>query len=149
GLLLFADEASCAQWGSLSSTWAKRGHQPEVPPRGKRKGDKVFGAMEYLSGRLCSQGIEGRFNSESSQAFRGMIMAQTTEHLFVKHDGAQYHTSQSTQQVLAGHRARITVEPLPSYAPDDNPMAYLWKKAKQRAPHNQYCKAFVALTVSE
>ena len=122
GLILFEDEASFAQWGSLSYPWAKRGHQPEVPTSGKRKGYKVFGAIEYFSGRLFSQGIEGRFNSESYQAFLEMIMAQTTEHLCLIHDGAKYHTSQSTKQFLAVHRARITVEPLPSYSPDDNPI---------------------------
>jgi transposase len=148
GLILFEDEASFAQWGSLSYTWAKRGHQPEVPTSGKRKGYKVFGAIEYFSGRLFSQGIEGRFNSESYQAFLEMIMAQTTEHLFFIHDGAKYHTSQATKQFLDAHRARITVEPLPSYAPDYNPIAYLWKKTKQRATHNQYFKEFAALTVS-
>jgi hypothetical protein len=40
------------------------------------------------------------------------------------------------------------VAPLPSDAPDDNPLAYLWKKTKQRATHHKYCKAFTALTVS-
>src|SRR4030095_12228383 len=85
GLILFEDEASFAQWGSLSYTWAKQGHQPEVPTSGKRKGYKVFGAIEYFSGRLFSQGIEGRFNSESYQAFLAMLMAQTTEHLFLIH----------------------------------------------------------------
>ena len=148
GLILFEDEASFAQWGSLSYTWAKRGHQPEVPTSGKRKGYKVFGAIEYFSGRLFSQGIEGRFNSESYQAFLAMIMAQTTEHLFLIHDGAKYHTSQATKQFLDAHRARITVEPLPSYSPDYNPIEYLWKKTKQRATHNQYFKEFAALTVS-
>ena len=103
----------------------------------------MFGAIEYFSGRLFSQGIEGRFNSESYQAFLEMIMAQTTEHLCLIHDGAKYHTSQSTKQFLAVHRARITVEPLPSYSPDDNPIESLWKKTKQRATHNQYFKEFV------
>src|SRR4029453_6746406 len=140
GLILFEDEASFAQWGSLSYTWARRGHQPEVPTSGKRKGYKVFGAIEYFSGRLFSQGLEGRFNSESYQAFLEMIMTQTTEHLFLIHDGAKYHTSQSTKQFLDVHRARITVEPLPSYSPDYNPIEYLWKKTKQRATHNQYFK---------
>jgi transposase len=46
GLLLFDEEASVAQWGSLRYTWAQRGPQPEVPTSGKRQGDKVFGAME-------------------------------------------------------------------------------------------------------
>lgn len=148
GLILFEDEASFAQWGSLSYTWARRGRQPEVPTSGKRKGYKVFGAIEYFSGRLFYQGLEGRFNSESYQAFLKMIMAQTKEPLFFIHDGAKYHTSQSTQQFLHAHRARITVEPLPSYSPDYNPIEYLWKKTKQRATHNQYFREFIQLTVS-
>ena len=52
GLILCEDEASCAQWGSLSYMWARRGHQPEVKTSGKRKGYTVFGAIEYFSGRL-------------------------------------------------------------------------------------------------
>ena len=148
GLILFEDEASFAQWGSLSYTWARRGQQPEVPTSGKRKGYKVFGAIEYFSGRLFYQGIEGRFTSESYQAFLQMILAHTTEHLFLIHDGARYHTSQATQQFLAAHADRLTVHPLPSYSPDYNPIEYLWKKTKQRATHNKYFKEFAALTVS-
>jgi len=148
GLILFEDEASFAQWGSLSYTWTRRGHQPEVPTSGKRKGYKVFGAIEYFSGRLFYQGIDGRFNSEQYQAFLQSIMDQTTVHLFLIHDGARYHTSASTQAFLMAHRARITEHPLPSYSPDYNPIEYLWKKTKQRATHNQYFKEFLALTVS-
>jgi len=148
GLILFEDEASFAQWGSLSYTWARRGRQPEVPTSGKRKGYKVFGAIEYFSGRLFYRGIEGRFNSESYQAFLQMILAQTTQHLFLIHDGARYHTSASTQAFLAAHSERITAEPLPSYSPDYNPIEYLWKKTKKRATHNKYFKEFAAMTVS-
>jgi len=148
GLILFEDEASFAQWGSLSYTWSRRGHQPEVPTSGIRKGYKVFGAMEYFSGRLFYQGIEGRFNSDSYQAFWQMILAQTHAHLFLIHDGARYHTSAATQAFFAAHRDRLTVEPLPSYSPDYNPIEYLWKKTKQRATHNKYFKEFAVLTVS-
>ena len=148
GMILFEDEASFAQWGSLSYTWARRGQQPEVPTSGKRKGSKVFGAIDYFSGRLFFQGIEGRFNSASYHAFLQMILAQTTEHLFLIHDGARYHTSASTQTFLAAHHDRITEHPLPSYSPDYNPIEYLWKKTKQRATHNKYFKEFAALTIS-
>src|SRR5713226_6217895 len=148
GLILFEDEASFAQWGFLSYTWARRGRQPEVPTSAKRKGYKGIGTIEYFSGRLFSQGIEGRFNSESYQAFLQMIMAQTTEHLFLIHDGARYHTSKATQAFFTTHADRITVEPLPSYSPDYNPIEYLWKKTKKRATHNQYFKEFATLTVS-
>src|SRR5262247_283439 len=148
GLILFEDEASFAQWGSLSYTWARRGRQPEVKTSGKRKGYKVFGAIEYFSGRLFYQGIEGRFHSDSYQAFLQMIMAQTTQHLFLIHDGARYHTSASTKAFLAAHHDRLTEHPLPSYSPDYNPIEYLWKKTKQRATHNKYFKEFIELTVS-
>jgi transposase len=148
GLILCEDEASFAQWGSLSYTWARRGRQPEVPTSGKRKGYKVFGAIEYFSGRLFSRGIEGRFHAESYQTFLQMILAQTTQHLFLIHDGARSHTSAATQAFLATQSDRITVEPLPSYSPDDNPIEYLWKKTKKRATHNKYFKEFAALTVS-
>jgi transposase len=148
GLILFEDEASFAQWGSLSYTWAKRGHQPEVPTSGKRKGYKVFGAIEYFSGHLFYQGIDGRFNSENYQAFLQRILEQTTAHLFLIHDGARYHSSASTQAFLVAHSDRITEHPLPSYSPDYNPIEYLWKKTKQRATHNQYFKEFLALTVA-
>jgi transposase len=148
GLILFEDEASFAQWGSLSYTWARRGQQPEVKTSGKRKGYKVFGAIEYFSGRLFYQGIEGRFTSDSYQEFVQMILAHTTAPLFLIHDGARYHTSKATQQFLETHRERITAYPLPSYSPDYNPIEYLWKKTKQRATDNQYFKEFAALTAS-
>ena len=142
GLRLFEDAASFAQWGSLSYTWARRGQQPEVKTSGKRKGYKVFGAIAYGSGRLFYAGIEGRFASASYQAFLQTIMAHTTEHLFLIHDGARYHTSQATTQFLAQHAERLTGYPLPSYSPDYNPIEYLWKKTKKRATHHQYFKEF-------
>jgi transposase len=148
GLILFEDEASFAQWGSLSYTWTRRGRQPEVPTSGKRQGYKVFGAIAYGTGRLFYQSIAGRFNSENYQAFLQTIMAQTQAHLFLIHDGARYHTSKATQDFFTMHADRITEHPLPSYSPDYNPIEYLWKKTKQRATHNKYFKEFVALTVS-
>jgi transposase len=53
GWLLFEDEASLAQGGSLRYPWARCGHQPEGPTSGKGKGDKVMGAIEYFRG-VCS-----------------------------------------------------------------------------------------------
>ena len=107
----------------------------------------MFGAREYFSGRLFSQGIEGRFTSDSYQAFLQTILAHTKAHLFLIHDGARYHTSQATQQCLETHRERITASLLPSYSPDYHPIASLWKKTRKRATHNQYFKEFAALTV--
>ena len=74
--IFFGDEASFALWGSLSYTWAPIGHQPLVKTTGKRKGYKVFGVIEFFSGRLLYQGLEDRFNSDSYQTFLLYLLAQ-------------------------------------------------------------------------
>lgn len=48
--ILFTAEVSFALWGSLGRTWAPRGHQPRVKTTGKRKGLKLFGAIDFHSG---------------------------------------------------------------------------------------------------
>ena len=86
-LILFGDEASFAQWGSLSYTWAPKGQQPTVKTSGKRKAYKVFGLIDYFSGRFFSQGHTGRFNAESYTAFLAHVLAQTREPLILLQDG--------------------------------------------------------------
>ena len=144
-LLLFGDEASFAQWGSLSYTWAPRGQQPEVPTSGKRKAYKVFGLIDYFSGRFFYQAHSGRFNSESYAAFLRKVLAQTRQHVVVIQDGARYHTSKAMQQFFATHAARLTIEQLPAYSPDFNPIEYLWKKIKKEATHLKHFPQFVQL----
>ena len=147
-LILFGDEASFPQWGSLSYTWARKGEQPTVKTSGKRKGYKVFGLIEYFSGRFFYQGGEGKFTGESYQAFLSEVLRQTRKHLFLVQDGAKYHTSKSTREFFAAHQERLTVCQLPSYSPDYNPIEYLWRKVKKEATHNKYFAAFEHLVHS-
>lgn len=144
-LLLFGDEASFAQWGSLSYTWAPTGEQPEVPTSGKRKGYKVFGLIDYFSGRFFYKGHEGRLNSESYVAFLLDVLSQTRRHVVVIQDGARYHTSQVMQDFFKAYAARLTIEQLPSYSPDFNPIEHLWKKVKKEATHLKYFPDFAQL----
>jgi transposase len=140
--ILFGDEVSFPQWGSLSRTWARQGQQPTVKTTGKRKGYKVFGFIEYFTGRFFHQAIEGRFTSESYQTFLLQVLAQTNDPLFIIQDGARYHTSKAMQQFWAEHGERITVYQLPSYSPDYNPIEYLWRKIKKSKTHNRYFAQF-------
>lgn len=147
-LLLFGDEASFAQWGSLGYTWAVRGQQPLVRTTGKRKGDKVFGLLDYFSGRLFAHGHDGRFTAESYCAFLSTVLAATTQPLVLVQDGARYHTAQATQDFCAGHAARLTVHQLPSYSPDYNPIEHLWRNIKRQNTHNRYFPTFATLTTA-
>lgn len=138
GLLLFGDEASFAQWGSLGYTWAPIGEQPVVPTCGKRKSYKVFGLIDFFSGWLFYQGIEGRFSSASYIIFLTRLLEQTTQPLFLVQDNARYHTSKAVKAFFAQHADRFHVVNLPSYSPDYNPIEFLWRSVKRRATHNRY-----------
>lgn len=144
-LLLFGDEVSFAQWGSLGYTWALKGETPVVKTAGKRKGYKVWGLIELFSGRFFHRGQNERFDSEGYQAFLAQVLAQTTEHLILIQDGARYHTSKATRAFFEEHQDRLTVFQLPSYSPDYNPIEFLWKKMKRRATHNQYFPEYANL----
>src|SRR5215468_7940160 len=144
-LLLCGDEASFAQWGSLSYTWAPKGQQPEVPTSGKRKAYKVFGLIDYFSGRFFYKAHAGRFNSESYASFLLDVLSQTTHHVVVIQDGARYHTSKAMQVFFATHAERLTIEQLPAYSPDFNPIEHLWKKVKKEATHLKHFPEFTDL----
>jgi transposase len=146
-LLLFEDEASFAQWGSLGYTWAPVGHPPVVKTTGKRKGYKVLGAIDYFTGRFFYHASSERFTSATYQAYLLAILAQTDQPIILIHDGAKYHTSKDLQQFVT-HQPRLTVFQLPSYSPDYNPIEYLWKNLKRRATHNRYFPEFEALITS-
>jgi transposase len=148
GLLLFGDEASFAQWGSLGYTWARVGQQPVVKTTGRRKAYKVFGLIEYFSGRLFYQGIEGKLDGQSYIAFLTRVLAQTTVPLFVVQDGAPYHRAALLKAFVAAHAARLQVTHLPSYSPDYNPIEFLWRTTKRSATHNRYFPAFAELIAS-
>jgi transposase len=145
-LLLFGDEASFPQWGTLTYTWARRGQQPTVKTSGKRKGYKVFGLIDYFTGRLFYQGQEGRLNSAAYIAFLTRVLEQTTQSIMLIQDGARYHTSAETQAFFTRQAARLQVVQLPTYSPDYNPIEKLWKKIKQQETHLHYFPTFEALT---
>ena len=146
-LILFGDEASFAQWGSLSYTWALKGQQPTIKTSGKRKAYKVFGLIDYRSGRFFYQTHTGRFNSQSYQDFLKEVLQQTDrQHLIVIQDGAKYHTSQAMKEFFKKQSERLTIFQLPSYSPDFNPIEFLWKKIKKRSTHLRHFPNFDDLT---
>jgi len=140
--ILFGDEASFPQWGTLTYTWAKRGQQPTVPTSGIRKGYKVFGLIDYFTGRFFYKAQVGRLTSETYSEFLRAVLDKTQNHLILVQDGARYHTSKAMQKFFEEHKERITVHLLPSYSPDYNPIEKLWKEIKKDGTHLHYFPTF-------
>ena len=145
-MILFGDEASFAQWGSLSYTWGRKGQQPTVKTSGIRKAYKIMGLIDFLSGTFFYKAHTGRFNSETYQAFLIEVLAKTTQHLIIIQDGAPYHTSKAMVQFFTQHTDRISMYSLPRYSPDFNPIEYLWRNVKKQATHMRYFETFDELT---
>lgn len=140
--IFFGDESSFPQWGSLSYTWARKGHQPVVKTSGNRKGYKVFGLIEYFTGKFLAKGYDGQLNSETYQEFLKDVMKQTRKHIILIQDNVSYHTCPDMQAFFYDHRDRITVYQLPCYSPDYNPIEKLWKKIKEKGIHLCYFPTF-------
>lgn len=149
--ILFGDEASFPQWGTLTYTWAPRGKQPIVETSGIRKGYKVFGLIDYFTGRFFSKGHEGKLNSESYIAFLTEVLSKTRKQIILVQDGAPYHRGAKLRKFFEDNAARISVFQLPSYSPDYNPIEKLWKKIKEFGTHLKYFPTFENLkdTVNE
>lgn len=144
-MILFGDEASFPQWGTLSYTWARKGAKPTVKTSGKRKGYKVFGAIDYFTGSFFWNTTENRLNSDSYREYLSDILSKVQQHIILVQDGAKYHTSKATRQFIENNSKRITAFQLPSYSPDYNPIEKLWKNIKQKETHLHYFPTFQAL----
>lgn len=140
-VILFGDEVSFAQWGSLSRTWAPIGKQPKIKTKGKRKGLKMFGAIEFFKGSFHYMETEEKFNGESYTEFLKQIMSHYTCPVILIEDGAPYHggaiVNEYTRKMK--EKGRLHIYRLPSYSPDYNPIEKLWKNTKRDSTH---CKFF-------
>ena len=144
-LLLFADEASFAQWGSLGYSWALIGQQPLIKTSGKRKGYKVWGLIDYFTGQLFYKGQTDRFTAARYCAFLQGVLDATDKPIVLIQDGARYHTAKETRQFLEPMTKRVSVYQLPSYSPDFNPIEHLWRHVKRDRTHNRYFPTFESL----
>lgn len=144
-MILFGDEASFPQWGTLSYTWAPVGKTPVIKTSGKRKGFKVWGLIDYFTGRFFSKGVEGKLNGEGYITFLKEVLSKTRKPLILIQDGAPYHSSKAVKEFFEQRKERITIYQLPTYSPDFNPIEKLWKKIKEKGTHLTYFPTFESL----
>ena len=144
--ILFGDECSFSQFGSLSYTWSRIGIQPVVETSGSKKSYKVFGLIDYFTGKLFTMGYEGKLNSDSYEIFLKDVLSKTKKHIILIQDGAKYHTSEDMDYFFRDNNRRLSVYQLPACSPDYNPIEKLWKKMKEKGTHLKYFISFDSLS---
>lgn len=63
-------------------------------------------------------------------------------------EGAPSHNNKVVTELIEEHANRLTVERLPAFSPDYNPIEKLWKNTKRDATHLKYFKTFEELRLS-
>lgn len=143
-VILFGDEVSFAQWGSLSKTWAPKGKQPKVKTTGKRKGMKIFGAIGFFNGEFHYMETPEKFNAQTYTQFLESVVSQYDCPVILIEDRAKYHNGPVAKDFKEQMKSKgkLFVYRLPSYSPDYNPIEKLWRKTKRDATHCKYFPTF-------
>lgn len=74
---------------------------------------------------------EGSINGERAAEFLRALRRHLRGRLLVIWDGAAIHRSKPVKAVLTESRGRLWLERLPAYAPELNPVEYLWAHLKE------------------
>ena len=151
GWLVFEDESGVSQHPVVRRTWAPRGQTPVLIHTGANwKRLSVAGALAFRW-----DGRRTRFFFQSQADTYTDIRLITFLHDLKRHfrgqriiliwDGLRAHKSRRMTTYVARQRAWLTVERLPAYAPDLNPIEQVWGNVKTRELANVCAPDLAAL----
>jgi transposase len=102
----------------------------------------------YQSLILKHTDVAGRFNKEGYVEFLKQVLDRFESNVILIEDGAPYHKAGMVTEFVESTRGRLTVQRLPAFSPDFNPIEKLWKNTKRDATHLKYFETFEALRES-
>ncbi|MBC7532681.1 MAG: transposase [Oligoflexus sp.] len=82
-----------------------------------RKSVKVFGLIDYETGRTFYDFIDEKINSASFINFLKTVLTSTRSHLLLIQDGAKYHHAEEVLRFLDEKKKRVTPFKLPRIRP--------------------------------
>jgi hypothetical protein len=138
--LVFFDESGISLIPPVRRTWSPRGHTPVLRHRMAWKRASMAAALGYRPGpdtgstmqaRLCFHLQPDSYDTDSLigvlEQLKGFYAGQQVVLIW---DGLSAHWSYRMRAHLEAQRDWLTVERLPAYAPDLNPVEYLWANLK-------------------
>ena len=136
-LILFLDETGLSVIPLVSKTWAPQGQTPILHHRGHW--DKVSAITAVSStGNLYFQMKLGSYDGQSVIGFLRQLLRQVRGKMIVVWDNGRPHRSRAMKEFLAEKQDRLTVEWLPPYAPELNPVEPFNNQLKNHSLKN-YC----------
>jgi transposase len=135
-VIVFEDESGFSLLPAVRATWAPRGHTPVLRHRFNWKRLSMAGALAYWPDRsqaaLVFQMRPGAYNDETLIEYLTELYTHLDGKVILIWDGLPSHRSRRMKTWLATQRRWLTVEQLPGYAHDLNPMEQVWGSLKNK-----------------
>jgi transposase len=133
--LVFFDESAVSLIPPVRRTWSPRGRTPILRHRFGWKKASMAAALGYrpdgTAARLCFHLQQPSYNTDSLIGVLEQLAGFYTGHKVVLlWDGLSAHWSTKMRAWLDSQRDWLTTERLPAYAPELNPVEYLWANLK-------------------
>jgi hypothetical protein len=133
--LVFFDESGISLIPPVRRTWSVRGHTPVLRHRMAWKRASMAAALGYHWGgttaRLCFHLQPDSYDTDTLISVLQQLKAfYAGQQVVLIWDGLSAHWSHKMRAHLDAEREWLTVERLPAYAPELNPVEYLWANLK-------------------
>src|SRR5208282_2836670 len=110
-VIVYEDEASFRQTPTLYRTWARRGHQPQIPTRGERHTQKVLGAVSVPAGDFVWRHQTEYFNAQTYLSFVDEELLppyyRRCHRVYLIQDNASFDKKPEVLKFFAKHRRHI------------------------------------------
>ena len=137
--LVFVDESGFYLLPGVVKTYGPRGETPVVDEWQTRDHLSVMGGVTP-EGKVYSLVRPHSLNGLHSIAFLAHLVRQVAGRILVIWDGSPIHRRAEVKAFLTDQAGRrIHLEALPPYAPDLNPVEWLWKHLKKVELRNLTC----------
>lgn len=137
--LVFTDESGFYLLPTVVRTYGPQGKTPVLPHRAGRDHLSIMGAVT-LEGKIYTLVRHKTLHDVHSIRFLQHLRLLAARPLLVIWDGSPIHRSGDVRAFLEGMGEKeIALEVLPSYAPDLNPVEWLWKQLKYVELRNKAC----------
>jgi transposase len=142
--IVFVDESGLSMKPARKSTWAPAGQTPVLEFCFNWKKLSAIGGVSFR--QIYFQLHEGSIKTEEIIAFLNHLCRHIHGQLLVVWDGLRGHWSRAVQEHIASLKGRVVLEQLPAYAPELNPVEYLWAQIKQHEMANFTAKDLAELS---
>jgi transposase len=133
-LIVFIDESGVSERPTRVRTWARKGETPVLQFHFNWHQLSLIAGMHYSG--MCFRLHDGSIAKEQIVAFLKALLAHLRRPLLIIWDNSRPHRSHLVRDYVAATDGRIKLHFLPGYAPELNPVEFLWGWLKRHALAN-------------